>query len=50
MTQLFGQRSYTVWAGQTEKHKQKVFPSLLQLLLAATGSLEEKVVPLLQQT
>ena len=40
------------WAGQEDnldKHKHKVFPSLQQLLLATTGLLEEKVLPLLTQ-
>ena len=51
MAKLLGQRSGTAWAGRTGEHKHRVFPSLLQLLLATTCSLEEKlenVLPLLQ--
>ena len=34
--------------GVTDNHKHRAFPSLLQLLPSATGSLEEKVLPVLQ--
>ena len=34
MAQLLGQRSCNAWAGLTGKHKHRVFPSWLQLLLA----------------
>ena len=47
MAKLLGQCSSTVWAGLTGKHKHREYPSLLQSLLATTGSLEEKVLPLL---
>ena len=36
MSKLFEQRSCTAWAVQTVKNKHRVFPSLHQLLLAAT--------------
>ena len=39
MAELLGPRSGTAWAGRTGEHEQKVFPSLLQSLLAATDSL-----------
>ena len=45
---LLGQCSGTAWAGQTGEHKQRAFPSLLQSLQAATGSLEENMLPILQ--
>ena len=50
MAKLFGQRSSTAWAGLTGEHTDKysAVPSLLQLLLAATSSLQEDVLPLLQ--
>ena len=41
-------KSGTALAGWMGKHKHKVFPSQLQSLLAMTGSLEEKLSPLLQ--
>ena len=50
MAELLGQRSGTAcwaWEGQTGEHKHRVFPSWRQLLLAATGSLEENMLPLL---
>ena len=37
MAKLLGQHLGTAWAGLMGKHKYRVFPSLLQLLLAATG-------------
>ena len=48
MAKLLWQRFGIAWAGQTSKHQHWAFPSLLQLLLAATGSLEEKVRLLLR--
>ena len=45
---LLGPRSGTAWVGLTGEHKHRVFPSRLEsLLAAATGSLEENVLPLL---
>ena len=46
--ELLRQRASTAWAVWMGKHKHRVFPSLLQSLQAATGSLEENVLPLLQ--
>ena len=48
MAKLLGQLSCTAWPGRMCKHKQRVFPSLLQSLRAVTGSLEENMLPLLQ--
>ena len=48
MAKLLGPRSGIAWAGWTGEHKHRVFPSRQQSLLAATGSLEENVLPLLQ--
>ena len=48
MAKLLGLRSCTACAGQMGKHKHRVFPSLQQSLLVATGSLEENVLPLLR--
>ena len=48
MAELLGVCSCTAWAGQTGKHRNRVFPSLLQLLLAATCPLEENGLPLTQ--
>ena len=47
MAELLGQRSGTAWAGRTGEIKQMAFPSRLQSLLAATGSVEENVLPAL---
>ena len=47
LTQLLGQRCSKACAGWTSKHKHRAFPSRLQSQLAATGLLEEKVLPLL---
>ena len=50
MAKLLGPSSSNAWAGWTGnsgKHKHREFPSLRQLLLAATSSLEEKLLPLL---
>ena len=47
MTKLLGQRSGTAWAGWTVEHKHRAFLSRWQSLLAATGSLEKTVLPLL---
>ena len=47
MAKLLGQLSCFACASQTGKHKHRVFQSLLQLLLAATGLLEENMLPLL---
>ena len=48
MAKLLGQLSGTAWAGLTGKHKleHRGFQSLLQLLQAVTGSLEENMLPL----
>ena len=46
MDNLLGQRFSTAWAGWTGKQKHMVFPSLMQLLQAVIGSLEENVLPL----
>ena len=48
MAKLLGQRSGTAGAGRTGKHKHRAFPSWRQSLQAATGSLEENVLPLLR--
>ena len=49
---LVGQRSGTAWAaswaGRTGEHKHRTFPSRWQSLRAATCSLEESILPLLQ--
>ena len=49
MAKLYWQLACTTWAGQTGHHKleHRVFSILLQLLLAATGLLEEKVLLLM---
>ena len=44
---LLGLLSGSACAGQMGEHKHRVFPSLLQSLWAATGSLEENMLPLL---
>ena len=44
MAKLLGPRSGTAGASLTGKHKHRVFPSGLQSLLAATGSIEENVL------
>ena len=44
MAKLLGQHSGKVWAGKTSEHKHRVFSSLLQSLLASTGSLKENVL------
>ena len=41
-------RAGAAWAGRTGEHKYKTFPSRRQSLWAATGSLEENVLPLLR--
>ena len=41
-------RSGTAWTGWKGEHKDRVFPSRRQSQRAATGSLEEKVLPLLR--
>ena len=48
--ELLGQRSGTASAraGRTGEHKHRAFPSLWQSLWAVTGSLDEKVLPLLR--
>ena len=49
MAKLLGPRSGTAWAGWTgAKHKHRAIPSRRQLLQAATGSLEEHMLPLLR--
>ena len=48
MTKRLGPRSGTVGAGRTGENKHTAFPSRRQSLLAATGSLEENVLPLLR--
>ena len=45
---LLGPISGFACSGQTGEHKHRVFPSLRQSLLAATSSLEENMLPLLQ--
>ena len=47
VAELLELRSDTGWVGRTVKHQHRAFPSWRQLLLAATASLEEKVLPLL---
>ena len=47
MAKLLGPLSGVAWAGLTGKHKHRAFPSLQQLLLASTGTLEESMLPLL---
>ena len=44
IAELEGHSSGTAWAGRTGEHKHREFPSQLQLLLAAAGSLEEEVL------
>ena len=48
--QALGQLSGKAWAGLPVmgQHKHRVFQSLLQSLLAATLSLDENMLPLLQ--
>ena len=48
MAKLLGPRSGTVCAGRTGEHKHRAIPSRLQSLRAATGSLEQKLLPLLR--
>ena len=48
MGELLGPRSSNAWAGRTREHKHKVFPSWRQSLRAATGSLEQNMLPLLR--
>ena len=48
MAKLLGPRSGTAGAGRTGEHKHRAFPSRRQSLRAATGSLEENVLPLLR--
>ena len=48
MAKLLGPRSGTAWAGRTGEHKHRAFPSRRQSLRAATGSLEENMLPLLR--
>ena len=47
MAKLLEKCSGTAWAGLRGEHKHRVFPSLLQLLLATTGSLDSNMIPLL---
>ena len=47
MAKLLGQLSCKAWVGQMGENKLRAFPSRRQSLLAATGSLEENVLPLL---
>ena len=47
MAKLLGQLSSSACAVQTGEHNHRAFPSLLQSLWAATGSLEENMLPLL---
>ena len=47
MAKLLGPRSGTAWAGLTGEHKHWAIQSRLQSLWAATGSLEENMLPLL---
>ena len=46
--QALGALSGSACEGRTGEHKHRAFPSRRQLLRAATGSLEENVLPLLQ--
>ena len=48
MAKLFGPLSGSACAGQTNELKHRAVPSLLQWLQAATGSLEENMLPLLR--
>ena len=48
MAKLFGPLSCSAYAGWKGEHKHRAFPSRQQSLLAATGSLEENMLPLLQ--
>ena len=48
MAKLLGPRSGSACAGRTGEHKHRAFPSRRQSLRAATGSLEENVLPLLR--
>ena len=48
MVELLGPRFGTDWTGRTGEHKYRAFPSWRQSLLAATGSLEENMLPLLR--
>ena len=43
-----GQLSCSACAGRTGEHKHRAFQSRRQLLLAATGSLEENILLLLR--
>ena len=45
---LSEQRSSTAWADQTSEHKHRALPNRQQSLQAATCSLEENVLPILQ--
>ena len=45
---LLGPLSCSAWAGRTGEHKHRTFPSWRQSLMAATGSLEENMLPLLR--
>ena len=45
---LLGQPSGSACQGRTGEHKHRAFPSQWQSLLAATGSLEENMLPLLR--
>ena len=47
MAKLLGQLSSSACAGRTGEHKRRAFPRQ-QSLRAATGSLEENMLPLLQ--
>ena len=44
--ELLGSRFGTAWAGRMGEIKYRAFPSRRQSLRAATGSLEENVLPL----
>ena len=46
--QAMGPLSDSACAGRTGEHKHRAFPSLGQSLRAATGSLEENMLPLLR--
>ena len=46
MAKLLGPLSGTGWAGWTGEHKHRAFPRPLQSMLAATGLLDEKMLPL----
>ena len=48
MAKLLRPRSGTAWAGRTGQRKHRAFPSRRQSLRAATGSLEENMLPLLR--